>query len=185
VSALPTIERAFGDQTVHFLERDGALWLTRDELARCLGYADVDGVAKLAARHASEVGTLKGVVKLTTPGGAQEVVIYEERAVYLLACLARTEKGAAFRAWVTQTCHEIRTKDKILVDREAWERQQDFASSLLVAYERQAASAAAMASAAGSILALRRHTKPKDDPRQLLLEGVTFEELTDGAEASS
>lgn len=72
--ALPALERAFGELTVHFLERAGALWLTADELARCLGYASSANLLRLADRHAAEIGALKGVVRLTTPGGAQDVV---------------------------------------------------------------------------------------------------------------
>jgi hypothetical protein len=186
MTALTTIERPFGDSTVRFLERtDGTLWMTRDELARCLGYAEADGIAKLTQRHSDEIGGLKGAVKLSTPGGAQAVVIYEERALYLLACLARTEKAAAFRAWVVSTCHDLRTRDKVLVSREEWDQQRDLSIQLLAAYEQQAEAMRSVASAAGRILALRRQSKPKIDPRQLLFDGVTFHEIEATPETSA
>lgn len=171
-----TIPRAFGDVAVHFIERDGALWLTSDELARCLGYADGRGVLKVADRHRDEIAGLRSVVKLATTGGAKEVAIFEERAAYLLACLAKTDRGAAFRAWVVETCHDLRTREKVLVDREVWDRHGEVIAALLEANAR-------MASVAGHMLAMHRHSKPKTDPRQLLLDGFVVEEIEDGAPA--
>lgn len=177
---LTTITRTFQGVPLHFIEREDAVWLTADELGRALGYAGDragDYARRLADRHADEVARFRSRVKLTREAGTREVVIFAEPAIYLLACHAETERAAAFRSWLAETLHDLRTKDKVLVNREDWERQQDLAQSLLTAYESQAAAASSMASAAGAILRLRRLSKPKDDPRQLLLDGVRFEEL--------
>jgi len=177
---LPTIERKFGDVALHFVERQDALWLTAEELGRALGYApgnESRGVRKLADAHREEVAPFRGRAKMALPGGAQEVVIFAEPALYLLACHADTERAAEFRGWLAQTLHDLRTKDKILVDRVEWDRRQDLSVMLLQAYEQQSEAMRKVASAAGHILALRRQTKPKTDPRQSLIDGVVFEEI--------
>lgn len=183
--ALATVERDFNGLAVTLIEKpDGSLWMTRDELARCLGYAEADGIAKLVRRHEDEIGPLKGGVKLSTPGGAQEVAIYEERALYLLACVARTPQAAAFRAWVVETCRDLRTRDKVLVARADLEAMNNAYDVLMVAYTQQSQAMQKVASLAGAVLRLRQQTKPKADPRQSLLPGVVFEELPDQAGAA-
>jgi prophage antirepressor-like protein len=182
VSGLATIERDFNGTPVRFIEReDASLWMDAEQLAECLGYANADGVRRLANRHDDEVSAFRSRVKVTRDRGegevTAEVVIFEERALYLLACFAKTDKAKAFRAWVIETCRDLRTNGKVLVDREEWEKRQSFTATLLSAYEKQAEAMAEVASAAGFLLGLRRRTKPKWDPRQSLIPGVSFEEI--------
>ncbi len=175
---LVTIERDFNGRIVTLLERDaGDVVMTSDEVATCLGYADRRAVLKLAARHADELVGHKGVVKMTTPGGVQDVTTFDEHGVYVLAFHADTEQAKAFRAWLAETLRDLRTRDKILVDREEHESQRSLLIDLLHAYEKQAAANTAIASMAGRVLSLRRQTKPKSDPRQLVFPQIHFEEI--------
>lgn len=179
MTALVTVERSFGDRLLHFHQSEaGALYLTSEEIALALGYSDQRQVTRLFRRHIAELTPFKVGVKVTTEAGPREVTAFEERGVYLLACLARTKHGAAFRAWVAQTCQDIRRQDVVVVSREEWERHHDLGLRLLHAYEAQAAASAQMASLAGAVLATRRHTKPRTDPRQELIPGVSYELLT-------
>jgi prophage antirepressor-like protein len=183
MSALATIDREFNGLPLTFIERGDALWLTAEDLGRALGYGEGNerkGVLKLASAHEAEVKPFRAVAKMATTGGTKEVAIFAEPALYLLACHASTDRAVQFRAWLAQTLHDLRTRDKVLVDREEWDKQRDLSITLLQAYEQQSEAMRKVASAAGHILSLRRRTKPKNDPRQLVFDGVTFEELEAG-----
>jgi prophage antirepressor-like protein len=194
MTALTTIGRDFNGLPLTFIEKGEALWLTGEELGRALGYAEGTESRKvraLADAHRDEVAKFRSTVRLAKggpgsgrPGGAQEVAIFAEPALYLLACHAETERAAEFRAWLAETLHDLRTRDKVLVDRDEWDKQRDLSITLLQAYEQQSEAMRKVASAAGHILSLRRRTKPKDDPRQLVFDGVTFEEI-DGPESTA
>lgn len=179
-TALVTIEREFAGMPVKLLERDdGEVLMTAEQIGLCLGYAEGSErkrVLGLVDRH-PEVDEFKVVLKLRTTGGTKDVTAFRESALYMLACFAETERAGEFRAWVARTCTDLRTKDKILVSREEWETARDTSIQVLHCYEKQANAMAQIASMAGRVLALRRQTKPKDDPRQLVFASEWYEEV--------
>jgi prophage antirepressor-like protein len=183
MSGLATIEREFMGMSVALIERDERLWMTGEQVARCLGYGEKRAVAKLADRHADEVEGHKGVVKLTTPGGAQDVTVYDEHALYVLAFHADTDKAKAFRAWLAETLRDIRTKDKILVDRQEWENHESALVAAMQLVDRMSGVNAAMASLASQIMHGRRKTLRFAEPVQreiqqrLFPAGGQFEEI--------
>lgn len=88
---------------VSILDHQGRRWLTARDVGRCLGYAEAEAansINRLYARHADEFGDEdKGSVKLTGPGGTQEVRIFSQTGCILLAMFANTARARDFRAW--------------------------------------------------------------------------------------
>ncbi len=91
----------FRNTTFNPISRNGQIWLTAGELGRALGYADDKAVQRIHSRHVEEFSnTMAGVVKLATPGGAQETRVFSLRGAHLVAMFARTPVAAEFRRWV-------------------------------------------------------------------------------------
>jgi prophage antirepressor-like protein len=76
--------------------------MASEQLGKALGYATPRvGISNLVTRNKS-LGDVEfsGVLKLSTPSGAQETRVFTEDGVYEVTMLARTEKAIEFRAWV-------------------------------------------------------------------------------------
>ena len=118
MSGAEIIRVPFGDSLVSVHRKpDETLWMTRDELSLALGFAEADGVRYLERNHSEEIAPFKGWVDLPTPGGVQQVVAYEERALYILSCLARTKPAPKFRLWAANTFKDLRIGRSGLFDR--------------------------------------------------------------------
>ncbi len=124
MSAALTIEREFNGRSVSLIEREGGeVWMAADQVAVCLGYSDRRGAIKLASRHEDELDGHKGVVKLATPGGVQEVTAFDEHGLYVMAFHAKTDAAKAFRSWLADVLRDLRSGKKALVDVEALRAQ--------------------------------------------------------------
>lgn len=118
----------------------------------------------------------KGVQIMHTPGGDQEILTVTEAGLYRLVFRSNKASAKRFRRWVL---HEVlpairktgtySVAGMVMVRQDAWNENLQVIEGLSEAYELQAAAATKMASLAASLLAARRHSKPKDDPRQKLL----------------
>lgn len=93
------------------IRQNNQIWLTSNELARALGYAETDSVTKLYNRHIDEfkpsmtqVIDISETVKLTAPKNQQNLVkkvrIFNLRGCHLIAMFARTKIAKEFRKWV-------------------------------------------------------------------------------------
>ncbi|MFA9487067.1 MULTISPECIES: BRO family protein [unclassified Moraxella] len=82
------------------VKQQNQIWLTSNELARALGYAETDSVTKLYNRHIDEfkpsmtqVIDISETVKLTAPKNQQNLVkkvrIFNLRGCHLIAMFAR------------------------------------------------------------------------------------------------
>lgn len=158
---LSQIPRMFGGVEVVFHERrSGELVLTAEVIGRCLGYKDpARRVHDLYGRHADELEPHRGVAKLQTPGGAQEVTTFTERGAYLIAMFARTEKAKAWRLWLAETLTEIRSGDKRLVSQEALDAILHENAELRGMLGDAYANLQSFASLGGRMLSLYGHAK--------------------------
>lgn len=87
--------------TFDVVDQNGTPWLKSSQIAEALGYADEKSITRIFARHADEfTGEMTGGVKLTTPGGEQEVRIFSPRGCYAIGMFARTKIASEFRKWV-------------------------------------------------------------------------------------
>jgi prophage antirepressor-like protein len=99
-------ELQFHNIPLSLVEHHGKPWLTAEQVGVCLGYAQANarkGIMKLFERHADEFTEVdKGVVKMTTPGGIQNVTIFSQSGCVLLSMFANTPRAKEFRAWAKQ-----------------------------------------------------------------------------------
>ena len=87
---------------VPVVEYNGQLYMTAETLGKCLGYEEPrKAVLKIFERHSEEfTSEMQGVVKLTTPGGEQEVRVFSPKGCWLIGMFAKTANAAKFRKWV-------------------------------------------------------------------------------------
>lgn len=84
----------FGE--VRTLAIDGEPWAAAVDVAKALGYKEPQ---KAIRTHVDPED--KGVSKMDTPGGNQEVVIINESGLYSLILSSKLPKAKAFKRWVT------------------------------------------------------------------------------------
>ena len=81
---------------VRTLMIDGEPWAAAIDVAKSLGYAKpADAIRK----HVDEMD--KGVSKMETPGGVQDVVIINESGLYSLILSSKLPKAKEFKRWIT------------------------------------------------------------------------------------
>ena len=84
----------FGE--VRTLAIDGEPWAAAIDVAKALGYKEPQ---KAIRTHVDPED--KGVSKMDTPGGNQEVVIINESGLYSLILSSKLPKAKVFKRWVT------------------------------------------------------------------------------------
>lgn len=103
------ITKDFAGTPMLFRRReDGTCWAEAEQVSVALGYSRRNEFLRLCERHAHELRPYRSSVKVTKEVGVREVVIIEEHGVYLLACLARTPRGAEFRSFVAEVFTQLR-----------------------------------------------------------------------------
>ena len=81
---------------VRTLMRDGEPWASAIDVAKSLGYKEPQ---KAIRTHVDDVD--KGVSKMDTPGGTQDVVIINESGLYSLILSSKLPKAKEFKRWIT------------------------------------------------------------------------------------
>lgn len=116
-----TTALVFRDHQFSVITRDNKIWLSSADVASALNYADDKSIHRIYSRHADEFTTgMVGVVKLTTPGGVQEVRIFSLRGAHLIAMFARTPVAKEFRRWVLDVLdREVEKAHQITSDQSA------------------------------------------------------------------
>ena len=106
---MEAINRSFNGLDLSIIETDdGDFCLSADQAAKVLGYADTNGFLRLMKRNANLITPFKGVVKLTTPGGMQDVTVIAEQGLYLLAMKSGTDTAKDFQVKFSALLKEIR-----------------------------------------------------------------------------
>lgn len=95
----------FQGAALDIIDLNGQRWLRGYQIGTALNLAQPSqAVQKIHKRHKSEfTPDMTSVVELPTAGGRQMVRIFSPRGAALIAMLAKTERAAAFRAWVLDT----------------------------------------------------------------------------------
>jgi prophage antirepressor-like protein len=81
-------------------EHDGAFWLTAENIADVLGYADACSVTAIYRRHADELRQHRREARVVAGNGSSRVALFAPVALPIFASLAKTTKAAEFRAAV-------------------------------------------------------------------------------------
>lgn len=101
MKSLQKNELTFHNTTFSHMEIGGQVWLTASEVGEALGYADDKAIHRLYRKHADEfTSNMTGVVKVTTPGGMQDVRMFSLRGAHLMGMFSRTPVAKEFRRWV-------------------------------------------------------------------------------------
>jgi prophage antirepressor-like protein len=102
----------FEGRPVQFIEKDGQIWFTAEEIGSHLGYSDPkDDVNRLFNKNKEELEPYSTTTKLVAVDGrSREKRIYSEEGVYLLTMLARTDKAREFRSRVARLLRQIRQR---------------------------------------------------------------------------
>lgn len=81
---------------IRAVEKDGQPWLAGKDVAQALGYTDT---AQAIRDHVDPED--KGVVKMTTPRGAQDIKVINESGLYSLVLSSKLPTAKKFKRWVT------------------------------------------------------------------------------------
>lgn len=102
----------FGE--IRTVEVNGEPWLVGKDVARALGYKD----ATKAARERVDAED-RGVAKMDTPSGQQEMTIINESGVYSLVLGSKLPGAKKFKRWVTsEVLPSIRKKGMYLLPKD-------------------------------------------------------------------
>lgn len=84
---------------VRTLVIDNEPWFVGKDVATALGYGEGKSLANAIANHVDQDD--KGVTKIMTPGGKQDMVIINESGMYSLVLSSKLEGAKKFKKWVT------------------------------------------------------------------------------------
>ena len=87
----------FGD--VRIVQIGNEPWFVGKDVATALGYGEGKSLANAVANHVDVED--KGVTKMMTPGGKQNVTIINESGLYSLIMSSKLPQAKAFKRWVT------------------------------------------------------------------------------------
>jgi prophage antirepressor-like protein len=98
-------ELMFNDQPIRLIEKNGKQWASAADIARALGYARADKVARIYDRHRAEFSkSMTMIVETPTLGASSNLVtnvrVFSLRGSHLIAMFARTDRAQEFRRWV-------------------------------------------------------------------------------------
>ena len=108
----------FGNVQCDFWENDsGDVFMTINQLAQALEYADKSGVEKIVQRNEYlKQMEFSATDKLSAPDGKQYVTrIFTEDGIYEVAMLSKQPKAKEFRSWVRKILKSLRKGETILV----------------------------------------------------------------------
>lgn len=114
---------------IRTMERDGAPWFVGKDVAAALGYKD----ATKAARERVDTED-RGVAKMDTPSGQQEMTIINESGIYALVLGSKLPTAKKFKRWVTsEVIPSIRKHGGYINGQENMTPEELMASALLMA----------------------------------------------------
>lgn len=95
-------QKPFGSLTCDFYKNDSnEFYMTREQVGQALEYKDpAKSIAKIHERNPDRLNPLSGVVSLTTPGGQQNIFVYNLRGTMEICRLSRQPKADKFMDFV-------------------------------------------------------------------------------------
>lgn len=107
----------FGEIKADIYSNGDDMFMTINQLAACLGYADRSGVQKLVDRNDYlNKPEFSGWDNLSLPaGGTQKTRIFTEDGIYEVTMLSKSERAKEFRAWIRGILKALRSGNARLV----------------------------------------------------------------------
>jgi prophage antirepressor-like protein len=90
------LTKVFDDHELRIIEKDGEAWFVGKDVADVLGYKRPADAIK---QHVEDVD--KGVGKIQTPGGNQQMTLVNESGLYSLIMGSKLQDAKKFKRWVT------------------------------------------------------------------------------------
>ncbi len=124
-------------QNSDFITVKGQFLMPAQTLGEKIGFKNPrKSMAKLWERNQDELEPFQGVVKMATPGGMQEVRVFDEQGCYIVAMLAKTEQAKEFRKSLAlllkkQAEQRQRAFLEVRLQRAQWELTQFLENSTL------------------------------------------------------
>jgi len=117
---------------VRVLEQDGEPWFVGKDIAKVLGY---NNPLEAVRDHVDEED--KGVSKMDTPGGKQNIIIINESGLYSLILRSQLPEAKAFKRWIThEVIPSIRKTGGYIQGQETLSDEELLEKALLVAQRR-------------------------------------------------
>lgn len=105
--------KEFGNLRTVILEDN--IWFVGKDVAAALGYGEGKSLANAVANHVDDED--KGVTKMMTPGGIQNVTIINESGLYSLILSSKLPSAKRFKHWVTsEVLPSIRKNGQYIVN---------------------------------------------------------------------
>ena len=100
----------FHGYPIEIVDHNGQQWVTAEQIGIALGYPQHNArkrINRLFTRNEDEFESCDvGGVKLTTPGGVQEVRVFSASGCVLISMFSGAERAKQFRAWAKKTLTE-------------------------------------------------------------------------------
>lgn len=88
--------------SIRFIEKDGEWWAVANDVTSALGFKQAkDGTKKMPEKY-------KGVTKVPTLGGIQDMIILNEKGLYRLIMRSNKPEAEAFQDWVFDVLKQLR-----------------------------------------------------------------------------
>lgn len=88
--------------SIRFVEKDGEWWAVAKDVTDALGFSKAkDGTKKMPEKY-------KGVHKVPTLGGNQEMIVLNEKGLYRLIMRSNRPEAEAFQDWVFDVIKNLR-----------------------------------------------------------------------------
>lgn len=109
-------QKPFGSLTCDFYKNDSnEFYMTREQVGQALEYKDpAKSIAKIHERNPDRLNPLSGVVSLTTPGGQQNIFVYNLRGTMEICRLSRQPKADRFMDFVWDVMESLYTGRNVL-----------------------------------------------------------------------
>ena len=108
--------KPFGTLTCDFYKNDsGEFYMTREQIGQALEYKEpAKSIAKIHERNPDRLNSLSGVVSLTTPGGQQNIFVYNLRGAMEICRLSRQDKADKFIDFVWDVMESLYNGNSVL-----------------------------------------------------------------------
>jgi len=114
----------FENTEIEIYDHEGNRWAVMSHIAAALGYSNTHNFYRLIDRNTDEFKSKQGVVKMTTPGGNQELRVISYHGVIRAAMLAKTDRAKAFRDWAEDVLFAVMTRGKYEL-KSKWDKEQE------------------------------------------------------------
>ncbi|CAJ48917.1 putative phage protein [Bordetella avium 197N] len=133
-------ELMFQNQSIRLIEKDGKQWASAADIARALGYANTDKVARIYDRHKAEFSDSMTCLAMVQdldpqsgcPGQFRTGRVFSLRGAHLVGMFARTGNAQAFRRWVLDVLEQHQAAPSLIQEwfeaKAAVDAQDRFAS---------------------------------------------------------